>query len=527
MKATGQDRLTALIQAIREQADFDHPVTNLEIVETHISLILLTGPFAYKFKKALDLGFLDFSTLEKRKFYCEEELRLNRRLAPDLYLAVVPVTGTEKLPIMNGTGEAIEYAVKMVQFSREGELDKMLSSGRLGINHIDEIALKLHTFHNNINVATTGQSYGEPQTILEFALDNLSQIQQIIRQDQAGSLILQQLSAWTMEEFKRLERVFRIRKQEGFVRECHGDMHLENMAMHNNELLIFDCIEFSRSLHWIDTMSEVAFLVMDLDARGHRVFSRRLLNEYLQWTGDYNGLLVFRFYLVYRALIRFKITCIRLQQSDLSATERQQETELSRRYLELARNYIRPEQPILLITHGLSGSGKTTLTQPLLEQLPAIRIRSDIERKRLHGLQPSARTGSGIESGIYTRTDSEQTYARLAELTRTILAAGYSVIVDANFLNSKQRDNFRKIAGELSIPYIILDIQADYQQLRQRIIQRQQNPEEASEANLPVLEYQIDARDPLDAQESKARIVINSSQEVDTRKLLAQIRSVL
>jgi hypothetical protein len=266
---------------------------------------------------------------------------------------------------------------------------------------------------------------------------------------------------------------------------------------------------------------------MDLDARGHRGFSRRLLNAYLQWTGDYNGLLVFRFYLVYRALIRFKITCIRLQQGELNATERQQETELSRSYLELAQYYIQPQQPALLITHGLSGSGKTTLTRPLLEQLPAIRIRSDIERKRLHGLEPSARTGSGIESGIYSESSSVQTYARLGELARTILAAGYSVIIDANFLKSKQRENFRKIAGELSIPYIILDIQADYQQLRQRSIQRQRNPEEASEANLPVLEYQIAARDSLDEQESEARIVIDSSQEVDTRNLLEQIRSVL
>lgn len=516
-----EDRLYRLIQSIREVAGFAHPVEKFELVETHISYILLTGPFAYKFKKPLDLGFLNFSTLARRKFYCEEELRLNKRLAPELYLEVVPITGSERSPKIGGSGKVIEYAVKMNQFDRRNELDKMLEEGQLSAFHVDNLTDIIYRFHNSVSNTPPSGILGSPATIAQYALDNFTRIEAVTSDDQDYQPILERLRDWTKSTFTRLSPRFQQRREQGFVRECHGDLHLGNMAMHDNKLLIFDCIEFSQALHWIDIMSECAFLVMDLDARGHPQLGHRFINRYLQLSGDYEGLALLRFYMVYRALVRCKVACIRLGQSDSSPLERHQETGNYRHYLELADSYICPATPILCLTYGLSGSGKTFHTQALLEQLPAIRLRSDVERKRMHGFAADAKTETGVETGIYSAASSLKTYEKLATLARILLNAGYSVIVDATFLKQAHREIFQNLAASLNLSFVILDFQADKETLQQRITQRH---DDASEADLGILEYQLKIRQPLNQTELKNSIIINTETGVNPLELIKQIQ---
>jgi hypothetical protein len=397
--------------------------------------------------------------------------------------------------VLHGSGEAIEYAVKMVQFPEAARLDRMLVRGELGPPHIDLLARELAGFHGRIAVAGNDQPFGDPDRVYEPVRQNFIQIRSRI--EAGDEATLQRLESWSELSFAELRMTFVNRKRGGFIRECHGDAHLANMVWLEERAMLFDCLEFSANLRWIDVMSELAFLVMDLDDRGRPDLARRALNGYLEYTGDYAGLAVFRFYQVYRALVRAKVACIRLCQSGLSDAEKKRTREEYRGYANLAGRYTQPPPPALIITHGLSGSGKTWLSQQLLEALDAVRVRSDIERKRLHGLAPGARSGSGIDSGIYAPDASRHTYAHLAELAATILRAGYTVIVDAAFLKHSQRDQLHAVANELRVPFVIFDIRTPENILRQRLRQRATQQHEVSEAGLAVLDHQLATRESL------------------------------
>ncbi len=517
------NRLPPLIQALLNPAGYDHAVRNIHVVETHISWVVLTGPYAYKIKKPVNLGFLDFSTLDKRRFYCEEELRLNRRLAEALYLGVIPITGSPASPRLNGSGATIEYAVKMVQFSEEARLDRMLARGELQPMHIDLLAQELAAFHGRIAIAGHDQPFGDPEHVHEPVRQNFEQIRSRIEAPDQPQL--QRLQAWSERTFAELRQTFENRKRRGFIRECHGDAHLANMVWLDERVTFFDCLEFSENLRWIDTMSEVAFLTMDLDDRGRADLARRVLNAYLEHSGDYEGLAVFRFYQVYRALVRAKVACIRASQSGLSEEEKQKVREEYLGYANLAERYTRDVETSLIITHGLSGSGKTWLSQQLLESFDAIRVRSDVERKRLHGLAPHARSGAAIDSGIYTAEAGRRTYARLAELAQTILRAGHPVIVDAAFLKRHQRDQLCVVADRMRVPFVILDVQAPESVLRARLQRRVRHEREASEAGLAVLDRQLASHEPLTADEQRHVLVVDGAASADITGLASKLRA--
>jgi aminoglycoside phosphotransferase family enzyme/predicted kinase len=480
-----------LVQALNRPSCYSHPVDRVEIIETHISYILLAGDFAYKIKKPLNLGFLDFTSLERRKYYCFEELRLNRRLAPDLYLDCIPICGTTENPVLgHGDGPVLEYALVMVRFPQDGLLSRCLTDGRLQPRHIDELAGHLAEFHGVIARAGPGTAFGAPAHVHQPALDNFRDIR-ALRVDSAMSQSLDCLERWTVAAYQRLESVLATRKAEGFIRECHGDLHLGNMILQDDRVVIFDCIEFNDELRWIDVLNDTAFLYMDLCKRGAPGLARRLLNVYLEHSGDYAGLPVLRYYLVYRAMVRAKIAAIRLSQFEPETEERHTAEAECRDYLRLASSFTRDYTPFLLITHGLSGSGKTHLTGRLLETLEAVRIRSDVERKRLFGLKPLADSSSGPDQGIYTRAAGERTYQRLQELARRILAAGYSVLVDATFLERERRQGFRDLAMDSGVSFVLLACGADADTLRARVQSRQARGGDAAEADSAILERQL------------------------------------
>ena len=502
----------SLIQALQNPALYDHPINTFQVIETHISWIVLTGPYAYKIKKPVDFGFLDFSTLEKRRHFCQQELALNRRLAPELYLDVIAITGARESPELNGAGDVIEYAVKMIQFPQEAQLDRLLIRHGLQTGHIDELAAIIAEFHTHARCADTDTAFGDPSTVWHFVEENFDQIQPLLTQpDDLAQL--QQLRTWSETQFERLTALIAQRKRDGFVRECHGDMHLANMALVKNNVVIFDCIEFNDSLRWIDTVSELAFAVMDLDDRQRPDLAARLLNGYLQYNGDYSGLALLRFYQVYRAMVRAKVACLRLHQTGLSDSEQQAVTSRYRSYATLAQRYTRDQKPVMYLTHGVSGSGKTSLTQPALEHFGMIRIRSDVERKRLFGLQAKEKSASATGEGIYTADASRATYDRLRSMARTIIEAGFSVIVDATFLKHAQRRPFRTLSQTLGVRLVLLDFQVDEALAQRWIMERDDAGEDASEATIEVLKHQLEHREPLDDDEYDCVIHVDSGRD--------------
>lgn len=468
---------------LNDPACYDHPVEKIELVETHISWVLLTGRYAYKIKKPVDLGFLDFSTLKLRRQDCLEELRLNRRLASDYYLEVVGVAGSPENPHLGGVGQPFEYAVKMRQFPPEATLDRMAERGELGHEQIDALASRIARFHlSECERATADSPWGEPDEISKPVEDNFRIL--FTQQDKADELTA--LQGWCVAEQARLAPLMADRKKNGFVRECHGDLHLGNLAWVEGKLLIFDCLEFSPGLRWIDVISEVAFCYMDLLHRDHPALAARFLNVWLELSGDYEGVALLRYYAVYRALVRAKVALLGGKSDEMNG------------FLQLAARLAASHSPIitsLFITHGLSGSGKTTISQQWLEKHGMIRLRSDVERKRLAGLDATSR--SGINEGLYSREVSRNTYAHLAHLAEGLLKSGWPVIVDAAFLEREQRDLFRDLARRLGVELRILDIRADADTLRARVARRSEQGYDASDADLRVLNHQLENFRPL------------------------------
>ena len=507
--ATGTPGLDRLIAALRAPACYAHAVDKVELIQTHISCVLLAGDYAYKIKKPLNLDFLDFSSLDARRHYCEEELRLNRRTAPGLYLDVIPISGSESAPALAGRGPAIEYALRMRRFEQDALLDRMARRGALTPQHVDTLAAGIAAFHAGIERAGPDRPFGSPERILAPALQNFDQMLPLVdaRPDLA---LLARLRDWTAREHAALAAVFAARKRDGWVRECHGDLHLGNIALLQGVPTPFDGLEFNPDFRWIDVMNEVAFMVMDLlDHRLPRL-AFRFLNAYLEFTGDYAGVRVLRFYLVYRALVRAKVSCLRAHQAGIAAREHGDVEREYRRHLFLAERMAAPGHPALLIMHGLSGSGKTTVAQGLAEALGAVRLRSDVERKRLHGLSPPARSGSELNAGLYAPGASERTYERLAGLAYELLAARYPVIVDAAFLKRSLRDRFAQLAGDAGAAFAIASCTAPAATLHARVAERERGARDASEAGPAVLERQFAIEEPLAADEAGHVIAIDT-----------------
>ena len=514
-----------LIKALQDPARYPHPVVQVTLLETHISYVLLTGPFAYKIKKPVDFGFLDFSTLEKRRRFCADELRLNRRLAPQLYLAVVPIYGTARAPRIgadvgerNAPIQAIEYAVKMVEFPQSALLDGRLARGDLSAQQVDALADSVAAFHAQVASAPPTGEFGTPAVIWRMAAENFSQLP-AVPGDAADAARREALANWSRNEYARLEAWFAERRRAGFVRECHGDLHLGNIALIDGKPVIFDCIEFNSQLRWIDVISEVAFLCMDLGERGRADFANRLINRYLEACGDYAGLRAQPFYLVYRALVRAKVASLRAAQE--VGQDARHQLEIRAQYLAFAERAILPRSRQLLLMHGVSGSGKTWASQVVIEQLGALRLRSDVERKRLCGLPALARSASAVDCGLYDEQMTRATYQRLAARASEVLAAGFPVLVDAACLRRWQREMFYELAAQLGVPWRIISCRADDATLRRRLVAREQSGGDASEADLAILDHQLLNNDPLSAAEQQLAIAFDGDRD-SLEQLLAR-----
>ncbi len=513
---------TPLIRHLQHADCYPHPVRDLRVIETHISWVLLTGDYAYKIKKPLNLGFLDFSSLAQRQHYCQRELELNRRLAPQVYHEVVAIRGSLTQPHIGGDGPAIEYAVKMRQFDPSQQLDALLASGDLTADHIDQLASTIARFHHQAAVASSDQDYGQAGPVLAAAQQNFDQIHALLPTDSPRSAALGPLADWFEHNQPQLAQLIAQRRQQGHVHNCHGDMHLGNMALIDDEVVIFDCIEFNEHFRWMDTISELAFVTMDLQQRGHVNLAHRLLDRYLSLSGDYDGLRLLRYYQFYYAMVRAKVAAIRSDQSGNAQDWAEHDA-----YIALAQSFIRPQTPHLFITHGLSGSGKSSISQPLLEAGGLIRLRSDVERKRLYGLATNERSSSAIGRGIYQPEASARTYAHLAACAQMLLTAGYKVIVDATFLAQTERQRFAELARALDCPFTILHFHAPLATLKRWIREREAAGKDASEATVEVLEKQLQSQQLLTADELAYTLSVDAEDLDAAPKLISALSTTL
>ena len=504
-------------------AAFSHPVTRLELRETNISWVILTGPYAYKIKKSIQLEFIDTSTLALRRHLCEEELRLNQRLASDLYVDVVAITRDADGMRVDGHGQIIEYAVKMKQFEASEELSALLERGAVRPQEIADLGVLLADFHATVPQAPCTREFPHTQRLHDAVLGNLATL--LAHLDADTSLPeLETLIDWTRDFLHDSLPQLRMREESGFIRECHGDLHARNVVRWRGRLIPFDCLEFDPALRWIDVMNDVAFLVMDLDAHSRKDLAFSFLNPYLELTGDYHGVRLLPFYAVYRALVRAMVDSLGAEQ-DLR--HREEFRKRLRTRVKTAAGFISRGAATLFIMHGPSGSGKSSLSERLAPQLGAVRIRSDLERKRLAGVHTSADNNAGFEQGIYTPEFSHRTYARLLECAENCLKGGVNAIVDATFLNAADRQLFHDSAADQSIRYIIVSCEADRAVLMKRIEMRRQSHSDPSDADAAVLDRQLQRMEPLSADEQLHMVSVDTSQVQAYEKALAAIRDRL
>jgi len=508
-----QQRLIAsLVRALKRKTRRE-----VHIIETHISWVLIAGHFAYKIKKAVCFDFIDARSLESRCAYCHEELRLNRRLAPEIYLGVIPITGTPEQAVIAGAGTPIEYAVKMQAFSQVDIWIHRIQHRLLTSTEINQLAKKIALFHQCVPPSPANSSWGTPQSLQAVAADNFAQLSEMIHEEDERQ-VLEALRIWEAEQRERLAPVFENRKERGLVKENHGDLHSGNILTRHGKVEVFDCIDFNENLRWIDVVNEIAFICMDLRFQKLPGLAARLLNQYLEVTGDYEGLAVLRYYEVYRALVRCKVASLRARQliSDVPAMLPQKA--IAKNYLAFASAQIKPSPCAIMITHGFSGSGKSTFSKMLVELLGAVVLRSDVERKRLRGLPALSDASVPPGSGIYDADTSELTYRHLLALAKATVQAGIPAIVDAAFLKITQRNPFHEMANELKVPFLLFDLRTDEATLKSRILSRQEG-QDPSDAGLDILAHQLRNHDPLANDEMAHTIIVNVTSGIDPKAL--------
>ncbi|MBT9463358.1 bifunctional aminoglycoside phosphotransferase/ATP-binding protein [Hydrogenophaga sp.] len=494
-----------LIDALLDPARYPHAVAKVELMETHGAWVLLAGVHAYKIKKPVRLPFMDFGTLALRRAACQAEVRLNRRFetsdpASHLYLGALPIVGPADQPRWGEPGkddeQAIEWAVHMHRFDEAQRLDHLCASGALKPEHLTSLAQRMASFQAAAAVATADAA----ADTLAFARDNLTTLRKGLT-DASDAALIEQLSEWTESGFTQRAPQLAQRLVEGRVREGHGDLHLANLVLIGGDVVPFDGIEFNDSLRWIDVASDMAFVWMDLLDHDQPGLANGLLSDWLDASGDTSAPDVLPFFAVYRALVRAKVAVIRSTQAGADVAASLQE---ARGYAALARRIAHPPAPQLVITHGLSGSGKTWASSRWLQAESsgrAVRLRSDVERKRLHGLSATQVSGSGLNTGLYSPQAHGDTYAHLLERTGHLLREGWSVLVDGAFLRRHERESFGALAQAVACPFHILATEAPLDVLRERITTRLERGGDASEATVAVLEQQLGWLEPLSADE--------------------------
>jgi uncharacterized protein len=515
VESSSEDQTGFAPANILHPSAFPHPITGFAVRETNLSWIVLTGPYAYKIKKSVLFSFVDQSTVEKRKALCEEELRLNRRLASDLYEAVLPITnGSEGLQV-GGSGVVVDYAVKMKQFEAAQELSVLLADRLVDAAEIGNLGARLADFHESLPKAVAAPAMQATQHLHDAVLGSLATV--LCHLDEAARpAALGILVDWIHDFFHNSIGLLCKRERDGHIRECHGDLHARNIVRWHGRLIPFDSLEFDPKLRWIDTMNDAAFLFMDLASHDRHDLAFSFLNAYLSRTGDYDGVRLLRFYSVYRALIRAMVDLLAAENQTAGRETCRQQACLR---LNTATTLLLAPHPALIIMHGLSGSGKSKVSERLAQEMGAIQIRSDVERRRLQ-------SESGT-SAIHVEAFHQRTYGRLLGCAANCLQGGVSVIIDAAFLDASNRDQFRSWADSHGIPFLIVSCRADVPELEARIERRRLSGRDPSDADLSELRRQLQAWVPMRESDRSRVVTVDTMKPEAVPEALARISALL
>lgn len=488
-----------LIKALQNPKLYSHEVQGFEVMQTHISWVILTGQYAYKIKKPVNFGFCDFTSVEKRKHFCELEIQLNKRLASDLYINLTAITGTPDNPQIDGDGPVIDYAIKMHQFEQNRLLSNVLKDEGLSRALMLSLADQIAQFHQKAEKVSTGSPYGTPEQIFEPMLDNFRVLNQL-EPSRPYAEMVEDIATWAKTKYDHFLPILKNRQPNGYVVAAHGDMHLGNMVLIQGMPVIFDCIEFNDDFRFTDTMGDTGFIAMDLDDKGYENLSFYLCNRYFEATQDYQGALILDFYKSYRAMVRAKIMAYTID--GLNGQEDVKQTMLKdlENFIKLAQTYKSERTPSLTITFGPSGSGKSHYTDGLLIEQKALRLRSDVIRKQLCALDPYEACPEDKKAVVYSEDTTKKVYDALLEYASMLLKEGWPVIIDATNLKAWQRAPFIKLAQDMKVPFKILQFEQDATKLKSRLEQRNLK-EKTSDADVAVLEKQLDWLEPLSAEE--------------------------
>jgi uncharacterized protein len=473
--------LPELIQAMLKPEFYPHSVQKpIQLIQTHISYVLLTGEYAYKVKKPLNFGFLDYSTLEKRHHFCSEELRLNLRSAAELYLDVLAITQEGDRYALDGDGHVVEYAVKMVQFPQETLLTSLYERGELTTELIVELAKAVARFHKTTYVDDYIRSFGGVSNIRHAFDENYEQTENYIGGPQTQQQF-DETKAYTDRFFAERQTLFAKRVEQDCIRECHGDIHLRNICYWRNQLYFFDCIEFNEPFRFVDFMFDIAYIVMDLESWQRYDWSSLFLNTYLEQTGDWEGALVLPMYVLRQSYVRAKVISFLLDDPAVSEAEKQAASAEAARYYTQAWRYTQRGQGHMVMMSGLSGSGKSTAARALALQTGAIHIRSDAVRKHLGGVPLDQRGGAEL----YTPEMTQKTYDRLLELGILLAQEGYVVILDAKYDRQALRSPVMEQAKAAGMSLDIVACSAPESVLRDRLLNRTGDIADATADLLP------------------------------------------
>jgi aminoglycoside phosphotransferase family enzyme/predicted kinase len=504
--------LPALIQQMLQPGFYPHPVQEpIQLIQTHVSYVLLTGDYVYKLKKPVNFGFLDFSTLEKRQHFCQEELRLNQRGAAELYLEVLPITLQDEQYILAGTGEAVEYAIKMCQFPQDTLLSSLFAEGKLNETDLEELGRVVAQYHAKTETNDYIRSFGEVAQVRAAFDENYEQTEKYIGGPQTQGQF-DETKAYTDRFFAEREDLFQRRIANNYIRECHGDLHLRNICLWQDKILLFDCIEFNEPFRFVDVMFDVAYAVMDLEAQQRPDLSNAYLNTYLEQTGDWEGLEVLPIYLNRQSYVRAKVTSFLLDDPSVPAAVKEEASKTAAQYYKLAWEYTKPKQGKLILMSGLSGSGKSTTAKYIARQAGAIHIRSDAVRKHLGGISLYERGGDDL----YTPEMTQKTYARLLNLGIILANQGNTVILDAKYDKQELRQEAIAQAEKHQLPLQIIYCTAPLEVIQERLTNR---TGDIADATVDLLASQLKQTEAFTDREKPYVHIWDTTQPLQTQLL--------
>lgn len=514
-----------LIHDLTQPDAFDHPVDDITVLQTHISWVVLAGDRVYKVKKPVDFGFLDFSTLRKRRYYCHQEVSLNRRLCADLYLGVVPIRLDGEHVRVNGSrGRIVEYAVKMRRLPQDRMLDHLLAAGGVAAADIDQIASRMARFHAEAETGPQVNRSGSSRVIRRNWIENFDQTESFI-----GNTISQEqfdfLRAWFEASMRRMRSTFRQRVAEGRIRDGHGDLRASAICM-IEPACIFDCIEFNERFRHADVAADIAFLAMDLEAKGHAAFAELFVERYIDESGDAGLREVLDFYLCYRAFVRGKVEGFLAVDESAPANERESAADTARdRFAQAVRAARRAHPPVLLITCGLSGTGKSAVAGALADVYGMEIVASDAVRKGLAGVAPGEHAPDDFEQGIYSASFTRRTYQAMLRRASEAVEQGSSVVLDATFSSRAWRDAAARVAREYGALFLCLEYRLDESVARERINARTRSGSSVSDATWETYLNQRERFEPVAELSRWEHLVLDTGGTLDDT--IVQARAML